>query len=267
MAILIGDSTIIGNSAWSVGIRSEIERIAKHDANVLITGPTGTGKGVMARAIHLASRRAEMPFVPTNCACILGSLYASQLFGHRKGAFTGSSYEAMGCFRAADGGTIFLDEIAELKADLQSKLLQVIQDRHVHPVGSDTPVPVNVRIVCATNRNLANDVASGRFREDLYYRLHVIPLHAAPLKERREDVEPLARHFLGEAIDKYGAAPIELTTGAVEYLTLLDWPGNVRQLRHVMEQALIYCDGPEINLDLVRQLIEDSEPGAMKTRC
>ncbi len=187
---------IVGHSRWASRIRGRIARAAASAATVLITGPTGTGKELIARAIHAQSRRAGKPFVAVDCAAIAGTLFASQMFGHQKGAFTGAAYESAGYFRGADGGTIFLDEVGELELDLQTKLLRVLQERLVVPVGGHEGIPVNVRVIAATNRDLARAVAAGEFREDLYYRLYVISLTTTPLRDRAEDIEPLACDLL-----------------------------------------------------------------------
>ena len=189
-------SCIVGRSSWTRSLRQNILQIARFGSNVLVTGPSGTGKELIARSIHQCSDRSAGPFVPVDCTALTGELFASHLFGHVAGAFTGANGERLGCFRVADGGTIFLDEIGELSGELQSKLLRTIQERVVTPVGSDRPVPVNVRIIAATNRNLLQEVGAGRFRLDLFYRLNVIALESMSLRDRPDDLEPLANHFL-----------------------------------------------------------------------
>ncbi len=198
---------LLGQSRWAVHAREQIARFAAVDASVLIHGPTGAGKEVIARAIHEQSPRANEPFIPVCCTTITNQLFASQLFGHCKGAFTGAEHAAMGCFRAADGGTIFLDEIGELELDMQAKLLRVVQERAVVPVGSSTSEPVDFRIVCATNRDLKQEVASGQFREDLYFRLNVVSMEACRLKDRPEDIGLLAEHFL----EQFGFRAVRLS--------------------------------------------------------
>ena len=175
---------IVGVSAWAADIRKKVLAVAACPSNVLVTGPTGTGKEVIARAIHARGPRAQKPFIPVDCAAATGTLFASHIFGHLKGAFTGAGYAALGCFRAAHGGTIFLDEVGELESDMQTKLLRVLQQRRVIPVGGHEEVPVDVRVIAATNRDLRCEVAAKRFREDLYYRLHVVTLRTLPLRER-----------------------------------------------------------------------------------
>ena len=187
---------IIGHSEWVEQTRAVIRAVAAFPSSVLITGASGTGKELIARAIHNLSPRSARRFIPVDCASITGPLFASHMFGHLKGAFTGATYNAVGCFRAAEGGTIFLDEIGELDLELQAKLLRVLQERVVTPVGSHDGTPVDVRILAATNRDLRQEVAAGRFREDLYFRLNVVSIQTRPLRERTEDIEILAEHFL-----------------------------------------------------------------------
>ena len=247
---------LVGCSSCLERIREEICQCAAYDASVLIMGPTGTGKELIARAIHLQSPRAARPFIPVDCTTITGPLFASQLFGHRKGAFTGAEYETLGCFRAAHGGTIFLDEIGDLEIDLQAKLLRVLQEQTVVPVGSHDGVPIDVRVVAATNRDLKRQVVDRRFREDLFFRLNVITLETVGLDSRREDIPPLCEHFLSELADRSGFPRKHLSPGALELLTAFEWPGNVRQLQHVLEQAAITCESELITLPFVHGLIE-----------
>ena len=249
-------SGLAGCSEWVRRIQDEIARCAPYEAGVLITGPTGTGKELIARAIHLQSPRAAQPFIPVDCTTLTAALFASQLFGHRKGAFTGADYETLGCFRAAQGGTIFLDEIGDLKLDLQAKLLRVLQERTVVPVGGHEGRPIDVRIVAATNRDLKRDVVQRRSREDLYFRLNVVSLEAIGLCDRRDDIPALCEHFLDQLGKRSGFPRKSLSSGAMELLTLFEWPGNVRQLQHVIEQAAIICQEDVISLPLVHELIE-----------
>ena len=227
---------IVGTSSWARDIRDKISAVAGCPSNVLITGPTGTGKEVIARAIHARSSRANQLFIPVDCAAISGTLFASHIFGHLKGAFTGPGTRHWAHF-AAHGGTIFLDEIGELECDTQTKLLRVLQQRAVTPLGSHEEIPVDVRVIAATNRDLAHEMAEGRFREDLYYRLQVISLRTTPLRDRPEDIEPLAWHFLNELTVVHGLRPKRLSTAALDRLCRYDWPGNVRQLENVLERA------------------------------
>jgi DNA-binding NtrC family response regulator len=257
MASLSDASGIVGESLAIVRLRLDIARVARFASNVLITGPSGTGKELVARQIHLKSPRAHHPFIPVDCASMSGELMASQLFGHVAGAFTGANCEALGCFRAANLGTLFLDEIGELEFSLQAKLLRVLQEHAVTPVGSHQCQRVDVRVVAATNRNLRLDVIAGRFREDLYYRLDVVHLRTTALRDRPEDVRVLADAFLGQLAAE-GLPRCSLAPDAVEALTAFDWPGNVRQLRNVLEQAAIDSPGPVIWGELIRRIISRS---------
>ena len=206
---------LIGVSTWARHIRSQIPSIAACPSNVLITGPTGTGKDVIARAIHACSARNSKAFIPVDCAGAAGPLFASHLFGHLKGAFTGASYASLGCFRAADGGTIFLDEIGELPTDMQTKLLRVLQQRTVTPAGSHEELPVNARVIAATNRDLGREVGEGRFREDLYYRLNVVSVKTLSLRDRPDDIEAIAEHFLNKLAITHGLPAKRLSAEGV----------------------------------------------------
>jgi len=223
-----------------------VERAARTDASVLLQGESGTGKELLAHHLHDASNRAGRPFVPVDCTTIPEALVESELFGHVKGAFTGATANKVGLFQLADGGTLFLDEVGELPPAFQPRLLRAIQERQLRPVGGSQVLPFDVRIVCATNRNLQKEVEAGRFREDLYYRLDVIRIDVPPLRERREDIESLARHFL----ERFGkASGIEAMAAEVlEALRGHHWPGNVRQLRNVLERACALGNGPELRL-------------------
>ena len=253
-------ASIVGRSDWARKIRQDVARVAGFSAGVLITGPTGTGKELIARTVHASGPRAGRPFLPVDCAAIQGSLFAGELFGHVKGAFTGATYSSLGCFRAADGGTLFLDEIGELEAASQSKLLRVIQEKSVVPVGSHQGIPVDVRIITATNRNLAEEVAAGRFREDLYYRLNVVSLTCLPLKDRPEDVEILAKHFLEMASEGAGMPRMCLSEGAIRKLKSHKWPGNARQLQNLMERMVVFNEGSVIEEWALSEVAEVSPP-------
>lgn len=231
-------------------------QIASYRYSVLITGPTGTGKELVARAIHVHGPRTEKPFIPVNCATIAGSLFASQLFGHVRGAFTGAQHAALGCFRAAEGGTIFLDEIGDLDLDCQAKLLRVLQERKVIPVGAHDGHAVDVRVVAATNRNLEEEVRSGRFRLDLYYRLNTLSVRTLGLKERVEDVEPLARHFLAKTAVENGLPLKRLSAAALAILQCYAWPGNVRELQNVIERAVVFSEDEVIGPAAFAQLTD-----------
>lgn len=244
-------TAIVGKSYWTRQTRETIARIAPHTSSVLVTGPSGTGKELVARSIHDQSPRAAGPFIPVDCASVPGSLFSSQLFGHVKGAFTGAVGSSLGSFRAANGGTIFLDEVGELDLDLQSKLLRVIQQRQVTPVGSHDPEPIDVRIIAATNRDLAAEVEAGRFRMDLFYRLDVISIETTALKDRREDILPLANFFIDQIVKDRQLEPMYLSPIAAEAVESCDWPGNVRQLQNIIERSIVMSEGGEIGADFV----------------
>ncbi len=252
---LNGVEQIIGASAWVRTIRREIVRVAAHDSNVLITGPSGTGKELIARAIHAHSTRCAGPIVPVDCAALSGELFLSHMFGHLKGAFTGAHYAAVGAFRAADCGTIFLDEIGELDPHLQAKLLRVVQERSVVPLGSHQGQAVDVRIIAATNRHLEEEVRAGRFREDLYYRLNIVPLETVPLKDRPEDIKALASHYLCKLTIDGGLPPKRLSPGALSLLLSYHWPGNVRELFNQLERAVVFSEGELLDAESMPQLL------------
>jgi DNA-binding NtrC family response regulator len=246
----------IGKSDWAQQLRANIAQVAAHRSSVLVTGDSGTGKELIARAIHAGSKRADAPLVCVDCSSIPPSLFASTLFGHVKGAFSGADYDALGCFRAADGGTIFLDEIGELNLELQSQLLRVLQQREVIPVGSHRGVPVDIRIVAATNRNLAEEVRAGRFRQDLYYRLNVVRMETVPLDQRKDDIPALCEHFLAKLAIENGMPTRRLSSPALALLTAWHWPGNVRELQNVLERLIVYSPsetvGPETVLSVLK---------------
>jgi two-component system response regulator GlrR len=237
--------------------------VAQSDASVFIQGASGTGKELLARAIHKASARASNPFVAVNCAAIPENLLESELFGHRKGSFTGAHYDHKGLIPSADGGTLFLDEIGDMPLPLQAKLLRVLQDREVRPVGATQSVPVDVRIISATHRDLESQMKSGQFREDLYYRLNVVSLSLASLAERREDIVPLAQHFLTTVAKRYVKDVRAFTPEALELLLAAPWPGNVRQLLNVVEQVVALSPGGVIPPSLVQQALRQ-EPSALE---
>jgi two-component system response regulator FlrC len=224
-------------------------RVAATDATVMITGESGTGKEVLARAIHRMSARAAQPYVAINCAAIPENLLESTLFGYEKGAFTGAHAASPGKFELAQGGTLLLDEISEMPLPLQAKLLRVLQEREVERVGGRKPVPVDIRVIATSNRDMAAEVKAGRFREDLYYRLNVFPLHNPPLRERRADIVPLARRVLARGLSAAAAGRHVLSEAAAAALTGYDWPGNIRELENVMQRAMIMAPGREIGVE------------------
>jgi DNA-binding NtrC family response regulator len=224
----------------------QLERVAPSDANVLITGEHGTGKDVVARWIHSASRRANRPLVTVNAGGIAETLFESELFGHVKGAFTDAKTDRAGCFELADGGTLFLDEIANVSLKQQAKLLRVLESGELQRVGSSRTRQVDVRVVSATNAELPREVSEGRFREDLLYRLNTVEIRLPPLRERREDVPMLAAHFLREQAARYNKPAAELSPGAMRALLDHPWPGNVRELRHAVERAVLMAQGAQV---------------------
>jgi DNA-binding NtrC family response regulator len=235
---------LIGNDASMRQLTDLIERVAPSSAAVAILGESGTGKELVARALHTCSQRAERPFIPVNCAAISKELIESELFGHEKGSFTGATGTRKGAFEEADGGTLFLDEIGELPLDLQAKLLRALENGEIKRVGASRPVHVDVRVVAATNRDLLAASRDGRFREDLYYRLCVVPLHLPPLRSRRGDILPIAEHFL--RLYSPRGQTVRLTSAAVDRLQHHAWPGNIRELRNVVHRALLLRKGTAI---------------------
>ena len=244
-----GVEGIVGGSAAMRRILDLARKVARHPSTVLVTGESGTGKEVIARFVHRESARAGTAFVAVNCAAIPESLLESELFGHARGSFTGATAERRGLFEEADGGTLFLDEIGEIPVALQVKLLRALQEGEVRRVGESVSRPVDVRLLAATSRDLEGDVATGRFRSDLYYRINVVRLHLPPLRDRREDIGPLARHFLTVHARRLrvGTAPPALTPAALRHLEEHGWPGNVRELENAIERALVMSDGERID--------------------
>jgi two-component system response regulator FlrC len=239
------DDQIVAADPLTQEVLELVRRVAVTDATVLITGESGTGKEVLARTLHRLSHRSAKPFVAINCAAIPENLLESTLFGHEKGAFTGAVTAAAGKFEQAEGGTLLLDEVSEMPLPLQAKLLRVLQEREVERVGGRKPIPVDIRVLATSNRDMAAEAAAGRFREDLYYRLNVFPLHNPPLRERRGDIVPLARRILARGIGG-GQASYSLSPEAEAALTTYRWPGNIRELENVMQRAMILASGPSI---------------------
>jgi formate hydrogenlyase transcriptional activator len=234
---------IVGESARLNSVLRQVSLVAPTDTTVLILGETGTGKELIARAIHERSQRARGPFIRVNCAAIPPSLIASELFGHEKGAFTGALQRRLGRFEAANGGTIFLDEIGELPMETQVTLLRVLQEREIERVGSSQSICVDVRIIAATNRDLNAAVAAGTFRRDMFYRLNVFPIHMPALRERTEDIPLLVEHLVSRYARKAGKHFSRISKSTCENLQAYDWPGNIRELQNVVERAVILCEG------------------------
>jgi DNA-binding NtrC family response regulator len=246
----VGLSEIVGQSATLRQMLHEVEIVAPSDATVLILGETGTGKELIACAVHERSRRKEKPLIRVNCTSIPRELFESEFFGHTKGAFTGAIRDRAGRFEAAAGGTLFLDEVGEIPLELQSKLLRVLQEKSYERVGEERTRRADVRIIAATNRDLKSEVAAGRFRQDLYYRLNVFPLRVPALRERKEDIALLATHFVALLVKELGCPPPRFTRAGIETLQGYDWKGNIRELRNVIERAVIMARGGALEFDL-----------------
>ncbi|MBL6919558.1 MAG: sigma-54-dependent Fis family transcriptional regulator [Puniceicoccaceae bacterium] len=237
---------IVGNSTGLIDVLDKVKLVAPSKATVLLEGETGTGKELVAQAIHQNSNRARQAFVPVHCAALAANLLESELFGHEKGAYTGASERRIGRFEAADGGTLFLDEIGEIDSATQVKLLRFLETRSFERLGSSKPIQVDVRLVCATNRNLTEMAKRGEFREDLLYRLNVITIHLPPLRERREDLTLLLNHYIDSFAEENELAPIDLTEGAIKVLRDYRWPGNIRELRNFCENTVVLKRGNEL---------------------
>jgi transcriptional regulator with GAF, ATPase, and Fis domain len=240
---------IVGTSAALQRVLSLVSKVAPTDASVLITGETGTGKELVARAIHRRCHRSSKPFVSVNCAAIPRDLIASELFGHEKGSFTGAVQRRVGRFELADGGTIFLDEVGELPKETQIALLRVLQEREFERVGGTRSIQANVRVVAATNRDLRAAIAAGTFRSDLFYRLNVFPLEVPPLRERREDIPSLVEYFIGRYARKLGKNIRGVSSRTLELFQSCPWPGNIRELQNVIERSVIVCETENFSVD------------------
>jgi formate hydrogenlyase transcriptional activator len=240
---------IIGSSGALKRVLEKVSRVAPTDATVLITGESGTGKELTARAIHERSHRAARPFIRVNCAAIPPSLIASELFGYEKGAFTGAAQRHLGRFERADRGTIFLDEIGDIPAETQVALLRVLQEREFERVGGTHSVPIDVRVLAATNRDLRAAVAAGEFRADLYYRLNVFPIHMPALRDRIDDIPSLVEHLIARCATKIGKNVRRVDDDSLERLVTYDWPGNIRELQNVLERAVILCEGETARIE------------------
>lgn len=254
-----GVHQIIGRSKAVRDVLQMIERVAASRSTVLLTGESGTGKELVARGVHFASDRANAPFVPVNCMALNPGVLESELFGHEKGSFSGAVARRRGRFEMAHTGTLFLDEIGELSQETQVKLLRVLQERTFERVGGSTPVQVDIRLIAATNKDLAAAVAEGTFREDLYYRLNVVQIQLPALRERREDIPLLAAHFLKRYADENNAAVTEFAPDAVDYLTAFEWPGNVRQLENVVERCVVLSRSSQITVNDLPPEVKDEE--------
>jgi len=254
------EQRLIGDSVAMAEVRRIADSIAARESTVMILGETGAGKEMLASYVHRRSKRAAKPFIPVDCSSLADTLFESELFGHVKGAYTGATRDSLGFIRSAEGGTLFLDEIGELSLPLQSKLLRVLQERVVTPVGSTKPIPVDIRVLCATNRPLEEMVRRGEFRQDLYFRLNVVTLQLPALRERQDDILPLCRHFLSVQAKIYHEPHRELSLEACEALTSYPWPGNVRELANVMEHAHVLAGSDLIEVkDLPPRIAEQHD--------
>jgi DNA-binding NtrC family response regulator len=257
------ERALVGEHPAIVKLRALIERVAPAEVTVLITGESGTGKEVVANAIHTLSPRCNQSFVPVNCAAIPHDLLESEMFGHERGAFTGAAGSRQGLLTTADRGTIFLDEIGEMPIDLQAKLLRVLEDGVVRPVGADRAARVNVRVIAASNVDLAAAVAKGTFREDLFYRLQVVPIVIPPVRERRSDIPLLAEHFLERVRERPPGRELAISREAMVALWSYDWPGNVRELENMIERLAILCEGSTVEMSILPEsLVAAARPAA-----
>jgi len=254
---------IVGNSPGLLQVLEKVRIAAPSDVSVLILGESGTGKEKIAESIHNLSGRRKHPLIRVNCAALPPALIESELFGHEKGAFTGASERRSGKFEMAQKGTIFLDEIGEMSLSMQVKLLHVLQEKQIDRIGGKSPIDLDIRIIAATNRNLEKEVAEGRFRLDLYYRLNVFPITLPPLRERKEDIMPLAAHFVQLFAARFGKTVTGFSTSVSKQLLNYDWPGNIRELQHLIERSVLMCQGDTItSVSLLSDGILDSTPGA-----
>ncbi|MBA3351211.1 MAG: sigma-54-dependent Fis family transcriptional regulator [Blastocatellia bacterium] len=258
-------SEIVGKSDSLERIFTLVQKVADTNANILIQGESGTGKELIARAIHLNSGRSTQPFLAVNCGALPESLLESELFGHTKGSFTGAVADKKGLFRSASGGTLFLDEVGEMPLSLQVKLLRALQEHEVTPVGSAMPIKFDARLIAATNKNLESEVKDNRFREDLFYRLNVIEMTVPPLRDRREDIPLLAKHFATKSARNQNSVEKPITSDAVRTLAAYDWPGNVRELENAVERAFI-LSGPEIDVESLPAKVQDAAAHSFLSR-
>lgn len=259
-AAATGDAPMmVGESVAMQTLRKQIAQVARTEETVLICGESGVGKEMVARSLHAASGRASKSMVSLNCPVLSEQLTESELFGHRRGAFTGADADRIGRFELAQGGTLLLDEITEIDLSLQAKLLRVLQERMYEPVGTSQSIEADVRVLASTNRNLQDEVARGRFREDLYYRLAVVPIEVPPLRARREDIPQLALHFLSEANQRLGGPRRTVAEDAMQLMTSYHWPGNVRELQNVITRACVLSENVEISASLIRNWLSSSQ--------
>ena len=258
-----GPSPLLGSSAAIEDVRQTVAKVARSQAPVYITGESGSGKELVARQIHELGPRASGPFVPVNCGAIPGELMESEFFGHKKGSFTGAAADKDGLFQAANGGTLFLDEVADLPMHMQVKLLRVIQEKAVRPIGARQEVPVDVRVLSATHKNLARLVEQGTFRQDLFYRINVIEVRVPPLRERREDIPLLASRFLDRVAPDWGVEKPQLSARSIEALKAYDFPGNVRELENILERAVALCENSTIEPEDLRLTPRPAAGGAL----
>ncbi|MBT0665980.1 sigma-54 dependent transcriptional regulator [Geobacter pelophilus] len=259
---VLHDHEMVGSSAVIASLREQIRLVAPSSASVLITGENGTGKELVARAVHFQSNRSSKPFMEINCAAIPDELIESELFGHEKGAFTGAVSQKKGKFDLADGGTIFLDEIGDMSLRTQAKVLRVLQERKFERVGGTRTIEVDVRIVAATNKVLEEEIKQGAFREDLFYRLNVVPFTVPPLRERKDDIPLLIEHFLDLFCRKEGRERIEIQSDAVDLMKCYNWPGNIRELKNIVERLVIMSLGRSIGVDQLPDYFRDHEVSA-----
>ena len=247
---------LVGQGDKMMIVRRTVEKVAATDTTVFVAGESGTGKELIARAIHRLSKRANGPFIKVNCGALTETLLESELFGHERGAFTGAIKQKLGRFELADGGTLFLDEVGDVPPPMQVKLLRALQEQEFERVGGEAPIKVDVRVVSATNKNLDNEVASGRFRQDLYFRLHVLPVKLPPLRERRDDIPLLCAHFVAKLAPKTNARVRSISDAALGRIMAYHWPGNVRELENAIEQSLVFAESDEITPAALPQFLQ-----------
>ncbi len=266
IAAIRSNRAVVGDSAPMRAIMETIAMVAPSRATVLLQGESGTGKELLARAIHEQSTRSDRPFISLNCAAMPEGLVESALFGHEKGAFTGATVRTAGAFERANGGTLLLDEISEMRTDLQPKLLRVLQEREFERVGGTRPIKVDVRVIATTNRDLRDDLETGRFRSDLYYRLNVVPIHTVPLRDRVEDIPLLVQHFARKVANDHGVALEAIPVETIKLLQSYWWPGNVRELANAVERALILSPDGKVRAEAFQTYLDHAVPGVSRTR-